>query len=279
MESAQKTNKLIFDTTKGTDETVNWTGSGRSKSFRKKHHDMKLRREPNTCHWCGDMRGPHKWADCPANGHTCLKCGGYDHFARVCLEQSPLNKKFNQPRNNTIHRNGQNQTISQYIQFKWVTNQKLTQDTCPLDQSMINQTSIMMSNYYITVQHTQWNKAKGIIDQVINIMLIYHARQIYLLILILNSKLTLPQHVIQFHMTLSKNISQTPNFRNHVICYTLVRVGRPIHTTIKKCKKYHTLVFEVLTSNIMTGKPALLSGKDCVNMGIIKISADNVYCV
>ena len=27
----------------------------------------------------------------------------------------------------------------------------------------------------------------------------------------------------------------------------------------------------------MTGKPALVSIKDCVNMGIIKINADNVY--
>lgn len=98
MESAQKANKLIIDTTKGTDEAVNWRGSGRSKSFRKKHLDMKLK--PNTCHWWGDMRGPHKWADCPANGRTWSKCGEYDHFARVCLEQLSLNNKPNQPRNN-----------------------------------------------------------------------------------------------------------------------------------------------------------------------------------
>ena len=51
-------------------------------------------------------------------------------------------------------------------------------------------------------------------------MLIYHARQLDLLLLISNSKLTLLQHVTQFHMTLSKNISQTPNFKTRVICHT-----------------------------------------------------------
>ena len=126
-----------------------------------------------------------------------------------------------------IHRNGQGQTIRKWIQFRRVTNQKRTQHACPLEQSMINQTSKLMSNYYITVPHTQWSNAKRIINQVINIMLIYHTRQMDLLILISNSKLTLLQRVIQFHMTLSKNISQTTNFRSHVICYTLMEIAYP----------------------------------------------------
>ena len=55
-----KTNKLIIDRNKGIGEAVKWTGSGRSKSLRKKHRDMKLRREPSASHWCGDMKEPHK---------------------------------------------------------------------------------------------------------------------------------------------------------------------------------------------------------------------------
>ena len=47
---------------------------------------MKLKRVPGTCHWCGDQRGPHAWKVCPAKGKTCAKCGGNDHFAKVCLE-------------------------------------------------------------------------------------------------------------------------------------------------------------------------------------------------
>ena len=80
IESAKQTNKLIVDSSKGTDEEVYWTG------FR--HSQMKLRREPGTCFWCGDRRGAHPWKICPAKGKTCSSCGGNDHFARVCLEDS-----------------------------------------------------------------------------------------------------------------------------------------------------------------------------------------------
>ena len=78
IESAKQTNKLIVDSSKGTDEEVHWTGL--------RHSQMKLRREPGTCFWCGDRRGAHPWKICPAKGKTCSSCGGNDHFARVCLE-------------------------------------------------------------------------------------------------------------------------------------------------------------------------------------------------
>ncbi len=71
IESAQKTNKIIGEAkkgleTKGLEEQVNWTS----------HRDMKLKRDPGTCHWCGNQTGPHPWKSCPANGKTCAKCGG-----------------------------------------------------------------------------------------------------------------------------------------------------------------------------------------------------------
>ena len=79
LESAQKANKLISDTEKGIEEQVNWM----------RHKQMKLKRDPGTCHWCGDRRGPHPWKTCPSNSKTCTKCGINDHFARVCLEKGP----------------------------------------------------------------------------------------------------------------------------------------------------------------------------------------------
>ena len=79
LESARQTNKLIGDANKSIEENVNWV-------TKKAHRDMKLKREPGTCQWCGDRRGPHPWEDCPANGRTCMRCSGNDHFARVCLE-------------------------------------------------------------------------------------------------------------------------------------------------------------------------------------------------
>lgn len=53
IESAKQTNKLIADSSKGIEEEVHWTGL--------RHSQMKLRREPGTCFWCGDRRGTHPW--------------------------------------------------------------------------------------------------------------------------------------------------------------------------------------------------------------------------
>ena len=58
---------------------------------------MKLKREPGTCQWCGNPRGPHPWKDCPANGRTCMRCSGNDHFARVCLEAPNQQSQTYQP--------------------------------------------------------------------------------------------------------------------------------------------------------------------------------------
>ena len=67
MESAQNTNKLITNISKGIEKTVHWTAPSRLK---KRHSEMKLKHEPNTCHWCGDPRGPHSWSGCPTKD-TC----------------------------------------------------------------------------------------------------------------------------------------------------------------------------------------------------------------
>ena len=70
IESTKQTNKLIVDSSKGTDEEVHWTGL--------RHSQMKLRREPGTFFWCGDRRGAHPWKICPAKGRTCSSCGGLE---------------------------------------------------------------------------------------------------------------------------------------------------------------------------------------------------------
>ncbi len=76
LESAHTANKQIADSTKSTtEEQVHWV----------RHKEMKLRREPRTCHWCGDRKGPHPWKQCPARGKTYSKCGINDHFGSVCL--------------------------------------------------------------------------------------------------------------------------------------------------------------------------------------------------
>lgn len=37
--------------------------------------EIKLCREPATCHWCSDQKGLHPWKQCLARGKTCSECG------------------------------------------------------------------------------------------------------------------------------------------------------------------------------------------------------------
>ena len=83
METAQQTNKLIVES-RGTEETVYYTKQATTFT---RHASMCLKREPKTCHWCGDSRGPHPWHTCPAKGKGCSKCGGY-------VVRSPAATKF-----------------------------------------------------------------------------------------------------------------------------------------------------------------------------------------
>ena len=95
LESAQKTNKLISDNAKSIEEQVNELS----------HKDMKLKREPGTCFWCG-RNGQHPWKDCKANGATCHRCGGKDHLSTVCLEtpQSESSQRGQSQRGNRGNR-------------------------------------------------------------------------------------------------------------------------------------------------------------------------------
>ena len=89
METARQANKLINES-RSIDESGNYSQQrrnpvsqrGSQPQHRKRHTDMKLRRQPGTCFWCGDTRGPHPWQDCPAKGKSCVKCKGND---RVCV--------------------------------------------------------------------------------------------------------------------------------------------------------------------------------------------------
>ena len=102
IEFAKQTNKLIVDSSKGTDEEAHWTGL--------RHSQMKLRRELGTCFWCWDRRGAHLWKVFPDKGRTCSSCGGNDHVARVCLEDPKLTVRDSRskPSTTTYGRKGAN---------------------------------------------------------------------------------------------------------------------------------------------------------------------------
>lgn len=59
--------------------------------------EIKLCREPATCHWCSDQKGLHPWKQCPARGKTCSECGIDDHFSRVCLANGEPQQRRGSP--------------------------------------------------------------------------------------------------------------------------------------------------------------------------------------
>ena len=53
----------------------------------KSHKDMKLKRVTGRVLMLGECAQPMD--KLVPDGQTCSRCGGYDHFARVCLEPIP----------------------------------------------------------------------------------------------------------------------------------------------------------------------------------------------
>ena len=54
------------------------------------HRDLKLKRVPNTCWYCGQSP-QHPWRECKAKNQECKNCGFMDHFSAVCLMKKRVN--------------------------------------------------------------------------------------------------------------------------------------------------------------------------------------------
>ena len=292
MESAQRTNKLISDTSKGIEDPVNWTDKSKPNNTRKKHRDMKLKRDPNTCYWCGDPKGPHRWTACPANGRTCMKCNGYDHFARVCLEQPTTlqhnSQKYNRSsrgRTGSSQQTGSNfnnrqihsiQTNNQYdISSTAEPNQSIGQ---PIYYADNEQPQYYYSTIYAVEQKNNQNKGDKYFSTLPCSSTGNKFTNLKFQIDSAATCNTISHEVVQKHF---------PDIKIQISCYLLHPYGdsKPIKPIgqikllCEKYKKYHALPFQVLPSNIMSGKPSLLSGRDSVKMEIITINADNVYAL
>ena len=292
MESARVTNKLINDTTKGIiEETVHWTKSNQQQTTRKKHRDMKLKREPNTCHWCGDTKGPHPWTNCPANGRKCSKCGGYDHFARVCLEQQIINS-----RGRGYHRPTQTRDNNQrFSSFNRTNTQQESGTTNPVHaMSTYNHQEVLTETppeqggqpAYYTDEHPLYYSTLYTVENQNNMN--QTTRKKYFTTLLCSStetnfvKLTFQIDSAATSNTISLDTVQKyfPDIqlqKSRCILKPygnrsepIIPVGQ-INLLCEKFKKYYSILFQVLHPKDMDRKPALLSGEDCETMNIISI--------
>ena len=265
---------------------------------------MKLKREENTCYWCGSPDGPHPWRYCPANGKTCSNCGINDHFAKVCLEnqRKPAyrgnqsgNRRMSNKGNRSGHRghrgvhrgnrgnNGQRGQRGYYnntpnhgqvyaINETEGDNEYYTDN---YDPSFHHSPVFCLDMIHQDVHQVHTNPGKK-----------YFAN-------ILTSSTGSKFHPVKFQIdtaatcnTMSQELFNE-NFIHAKISksrFLLFLYGnstpiKPIGQVSLVCerkKKYHTLTFQILPSHVMENKPPLLSGNDSEKLGLVNIHAYEV---
>ena len=265
LESAYTANKLMADSSKSTiEERVHWV----------KHKEMKLRREPGTCHWCGDKRGPHLWRQCPARGKTCSKCGINDHFANVCLANgqppqrrggsNPPPTHYNRtPSQTTSNRgSGRRRVDVHHLQFS---------EDEPADP-------MVYADYYHEQCYsleTPQKKRKCFVKLPLS-AIGSHFQPITLQIDTAASCNTLSHSTLT---SLGRDIqmSKSPYLLHP---YGNTRPLRPLGQVELLCHRnnhYDTLTFQILPDDIMANKPALLSGGNSERLGLVRIESDTVF--
>ena len=231
---------------------------------------MKLRREPGTCHWCGDKRGPQPWRQCPARGKTCSKCGINDHFANVCLANGPPPQR----------RRGS---------YPPPTRSSRTPSQTPSGRRRED------------VHHLQFNEGEHFDPTV---YADYYHEQCYSLETPQKKRkyfVKLPLSSTGSHfwpITVQIDTAASCNTLSHSTLTSLdrdvqmskspyllhpygnTRPLRPLGQVELVCHRtnhYDTLTFQILPDDIMANKPALLSGGDSERLGLVKIESDTCF--
>lgn len=282
IESAKQTNKLIADSSKGMEEEVHWTGL--------RHNQMKLRREPGTCFWCGDRRGAHPWKVYPAKGKTCTSCGGNDHFARVCIED----RKFTAPDNRSA---ASGSRFSRKDQRRSVTGQRRDprQSGQQRDQSRdLHYTDMYVAEeqHYDTSLDQEYAYTYSLEAQVHSIAASSQVKRYFtnLSLSATGSKFTQVKFQIDTAatcntMSLSTLRSLLPDAKLQRAPYRLYPYGNSkplepegqVELVCERKNQYETLTFQVLPDSCIGSKPALLSGSDSERLGLIRVHADDIH--
>ncbi len=286
-EYAHQANKLIEERTR-VSENVNWSRhrkqpyrapnmhKQRSESSqqhrqtlqRKPHSLMKLRRQPGTCHWCGDEQGPHPWRVCPAKGKTCKRCGGNDHFSRVCLEEAKPS------------------SVSRHVNEL---------EMCDIEQESVdydNHNEFQENDFEDTTDGSH-NEHAYAVNQQASTPKSRRKGQRYFANLSLSSNgsefKTLKAQIdtgATCNTIAYKDIDSLPGkvkLTKSSCCLYPYGNSSPIHTVgqveliCERDSRFHTLTFQVLPDDVMIGKPPLLSGTDCVRLGLVQVDADEVH--
>ena len=221
---------------------------------------MRLKRQPGTCHWCGNNRGAHPWKDCPANGRTCSKCGGNDHFACGCLKMSSCPScpqtfdNRSRPDHSRKHVSKPKQQPVNVVECDNVDDEEdfgmYTLDCDPLSQPG--------KRFFVLLKLVHDDRTAMVRFQI-------------------------DSGTSCSTISLGQLRSAFPNIgldKSNLRPYGNGSASRPCGQVTLTCEhdsRFHMIQLQVLPDTIMQGKPALLSASDSVAMDILRIEADMVF--
>ena len=268
--STKQANKFIAGSSKGIDENVHCTGL--------KHSQMKLRREPGTCFWCGVRRGPHSWELCPANGKTCTTCGGNDHFAPVCLVDRKISSLSNRP---TWRQHGRGPYSSQKREPRTNPRQRNLHYTDMYAKEEEHQSPYDQEHGYMY----------SLDAQVHSIASAEKSKQDFTNVSLSAAGRTFKRVKFQIHtaatcntMSASALRSFTPDAEVNRSPYRLHPYGnsKPLHPIgqgeqlCETSNNFDTLIFQVLSDSCIVITPTLLSVRVSGRLGPIRVQANEI---
>ena len=280
-EAAKSANQLIIDNSKPSiNEQVNWTS----------HKNMNLKREPGTCHWCGDQQGPHTWSNCPAKGKACLRCGGNDHFARVCLEaKNPQYQRQTQQRQQSGFRGrsrGQFNSRNPHPRQPDKPGKQQAEQVHQLqsDHQSTDDGFNSQQCYSVDLQqvHHVGKNDKSTGKRYFTKLCLSSTGQKYDM---LPFQIDTAATCNTMSASMLRQVDPPPNMERSP--YLLYPYGasdpiRPVGQVQLICDRgnqYSIITFQVLSDRDMWRKPALLSGSESESLGLIQINVDaDVFC-
>ena len=261
--------KAVMQQAKGPAEQVNFAGSGQSVSGGNKVKSKFSKQEDSaSCQFCA---GPtHPRSVCPARDKRCAKkgCGRMGHFARCCRMGKPPPRVKSAPKPQAHQLDTDD------------TEQGYPEDYDP----DLYEVELKPQKYSESIYSTnETNKALGRkFFSNLKLCVVNSFKSVKVQLDTASTCNTLPESIAK---SLIPRGTQLGDFlspsKATLFTYSnsqIKPVGK-LELLAETATGYHLLTFHVIRDSLVQNKPPLLSGSDCVKLGLVKIHADEIHSV